>query len=155
MVFAKTSKAASRINEDIRNRKIEKKYLAIVESKVDKEGILKDYLKKTDSFISLISNEKDGKYSELEYKCLEIKNNLSLVEVKLITGRHHQIRVQFSSHFAPLYGDTLYGSKNKANLALWAYSLTIVHPITKKEMNFLKYPDFSKIPWSFFDYKFK
>ncbi len=155
MIFAKTSKAASRINEDIRNHKVTKKYLAVVEGNVDEKGILKDFLKKGNDFISFISNEKEGKHSELEYECLEKKNNLSLIKIKLITGRHHQIRVQMSSHFAPIYGDVLYGSIQKSDLALWAYSLSVIHPITKKELTFFKYPDVSKVPWSFFNYKFK
>ena len=66
------------------------------------------------------------------------KDNLSLVKIDLITGRYHQIRVQFASRNHSLYGDQKYGTRGKGKqLALWAYSLSIIHPITKERMDFL------------------
>ena len=78
----------------------------------------------------------NGKEARLEYKVLKEKDNLSLVDINLLTGRYHQIRLQFSSRNHPLYGDTLYGSKYKGDLALISYSLSFIHPITKEKMCF-------------------
>ena len=138
MVFAKTSKAASRLSEEIRNNTFHKTYLAVVQNKLPKTGILEDYIiKDKNNNISKITNKENGKYSALEYKVLNTKDNLSLVEINLITGRSHQIRLQFSSRGNPLVGDSKYGNNpNNINIALFAKSITFKHPTTKETLTF-------------------
>ena len=136
MVFAKTSKAAARLSKQIRNGQMHKKYYAVVEGILkEKEGILENKIEKIDNKKVLIDSI-NGKEARLEYKVLKEKDNLSLVDINLLTGRYHQIRLQFSSRNHPLYGDTLYGSKYKGDLALISYSLSFIHPITKEKMCF-------------------
>ena len=140
IVFAKTSKAASRLSEQIRLNLFTKKYLAIVSGYFDeKTGVFEDYILKKEDNSSVISNL--GKYAKLEYEVLKEKSNLSLVNILLHTGRHHQIRVQFASRNHPLYGDQRYGKASKKQLALFAYYLSFNHPVTKEKLEFIKYPD--------------
>ena len=137
MVFAKTSKAASRLSEQVRTQKFEKIYHAVVEGKLNKKSdILKDRLLK-DSKTNITRVDKNGKEAILEYELVSFKNNLSLVKIDLKTGRSHQIRVQFSSRGYPLYGDQKY-NKNavKAQIALYATSLSFNHPISGAKMTF-------------------
>lgn len=141
MVFAKTSKAASRLSNQITNNKFHKTYYAIVENNLPKEGIFTDYLYKDEkNNTSYVTNEQKGKKSILEFKLLNKKDNLNLVKINLLTGRHHQIRVQFSSHGYPLYGDHKYNKKflneSKTNIALIAKKLEFYHPITKELLTF-------------------
>ncbi len=147
MVFAKTSKAASRLSEQVRNKTFKKKYLVIVNGKMpNQKGILKDYLLKNEKKnISKVvnSNTKNAKLAELDYEVLKYddKLNLSVLEINLHTGRHHQIRVQLSSRDHSIYGDQKYGGRGHGKqICLWAYSLSIEHPITKKEMTFKLLP---------------
>ena len=136
MVFAKTSKAAARLSKQIRNGQMHKKYYAVVEGILkEKEGILENKIEKIDNKKVLIDSQ-NGKEAKLKYKVIKEKDNLSLVDINLLTGRYHQIRLQFSSRNHPLYGDTLYGSKYKGDLALISYSLSFIHPITKEKMCF-------------------
>ena len=138
MVFARTSKAASRLTKQIQNHAFSKKYLAIVEGILpDRTETFKDYLEKVESG-TVVSSPKKGKYAELSYQVLavDMENSLSLVEVSLKTGRHHQIRVQFSSRGFPLYGDHRYGYGSYPQLCLVAYSLSFFHPITKELCSF-------------------
>ncbi len=137
-VFAKTSKAASRLSDQIRLNKIKKQYIAIVEDyKLKDEDTYIDYLlKNNQTNISYVN--KDGKYAELSYQVLARKDNLAKVLVDLKTGRSHQIRVQFSSRKQPLFGDQKYNhNAEKKQLALWAYKLSFLHPTTKEELNFI------------------
>ena len=139
MVFAKTSKAARRLSEGIRNREFKKTYLAICEGILKGEGEYIDYLKRVE-YRSEISNNKEGKLAILSYKALSRKNNDTLVKINLETGRHHQIRVQFSYHNHPLLGDEKYGSKGAYPLALFAYKLEFTHPTTKEKLSFTLLP---------------
>ena len=141
MVFAKTSKAASRLSEQVRNNQLNKTYYAIVENNLPKKGTFNDYLTKNEkNNTSYITNEKNGKKATLEYTLIAKKDNLNLVKINLITGRHHQIRVQFSHHGYPLYGDHKYNQKfindNKTNIALIAKKLSFYHPTTKELLTF-------------------
>lgn len=139
MVFAKTSKAAKRMTEQIKNHKFEKTYLAVVNGVIDKnEDIFIDYLRKTPNGNTITTTKDDGKYAELKYKVLEknIKDNMTLVEINLKTGRHHQIRVQFSTRGYPLCGDQRYGKQDMTQIALFAYKIKFNHPITKENMEF-------------------
>ena len=139
MVFARTSKAAARLSKIIQNHEMKKEYLLVCEGNINNSGIFEDYIEKKDT-ISVISNESHGKYSRLEYDKLASKDNLSLVRVNLITGRHHQIRVQFASRNYPLYGDQLYGKQDKKQIALYAYHLSFKHPVKDEIMDFKLMP---------------
>ncbi len=141
MVFARTSKAASRISEQIRNGEVLKKYVAIVNGKVNEHGTLKDYLIKDEKLVkSFVTTKELGKLAVLDYKLVGYKDNLSVVDVLLHTGRHHQIRVQFSNIGHPLYGDKLYGGIGDNHMHLHAYYLSFVHPVTKEPMKFKYLP---------------
>jgi 23S rRNA pseudouridine1911/1915/1917 synthase len=146
MVFAKTSKAASRLSSSIRNHEFKKKYMAVIESKmvVGEVASYEDYLEKDEE--SLKSNlSSQGKKSELTYRVIDsLQMNgkwLSLLEIDLKTGRFHQIRTQFSSRGLPLYGDQKYGgSKQSEPIGLWATYLIFPHPITNQLLEFETIP---------------
>ncbi len=141
MVFARTSKAASRLSDEIRNNKMTKSYLTVIPNFKENVGTYKDYLEKIDTK-SIVTNKANGKYAELNFEKIKEKDNLSLVKINLVTGRHHQIRVQFSSRGYPLYGDQKYGEENKKQLALFCYKLEFIHPVTKEKMSFIRYPNY-------------
>ena len=141
MVFAKTSKAASRLSNQITNNEFKKTYYAVVENNLNNEGTLINYLTKNEkNNTSYVTNEKEGKKSVLEYNKINTKDNLNLIKINLLTGRHHQIRVQFSHQGNPLYGDHKYNKNfindNKTNIALIAASLSFYHPTTKELLTF-------------------
>ena len=136
MVFAKTSKAAGRLSEQIRNKTFKKTYNAIVMGNINQSGKLEDYLLK-DEKKNIVKVDKSGKLAILYYKKLSYKDNMSLVEINLETGRSHQIRVQFSSRHHPLVGDSKYGNNPKnIDIALFAQTLTFIHPTTKEVLTF-------------------
>ncbi len=148
MVFAKTSKAASRLSEEVRNKTMKKTYLAIVNGKMQEESAqLVDYLwkdEKNNTSYVVNENKKNAKRAELDYKVLKYdeEQELSLVEVDLHTGRHHQIRVQFSSRKHAIYGDNKYHGRGAGTgICLWAYKLEFVHPTTREEMIFEDLPE--------------
>ena len=143
MVFAKTSKAASRLSNAIRENNFHKIYLAICHGKINKEDTFIDYLKKENDYSTVVTDKNNGKLSELSYELIEYNKelDLSLVKVYLKTGRHHQIRVQFASRGYPLIGDSRYGDDNYKTIGLFAYSLSFPHPITKEVLSFKYIPD--------------
>lgn len=146
MVFAKTSKAASRLSESIRNKSFSKTYLAVVNGKFEKQnGILENYLWKDEALnmSKVVSKDKKGaKLARLTYEVLAEKNDLSLVKINLETGRHHQIRVQFSNAGYSLYGDQKYGKGSMGKqIALWAYRLEFKHPVKDEIMKFEALPE--------------
>ena len=150
MVFAKTSKAASRLSDQIRNNQFNKKYYAVVMGKID-SGVLEDRLLKNAKTNTTIVSDL-GKYAKLNFKNIGYKDNMSLVDISLETGRSHQIRVQFSSRNHPLYGDQRYNKNAKAGeqIALFSYYLSFYHPITKEKMEFnLNKPN--TYPWNIFN----
>ena len=139
MVFAKTSKAASRLSKSITTNDFHKIYYAVVTGNLKKEDKLVDYLKKDPkNNMSYVTNSKEGKLSILTYNLVAKKDNLNLVKINLLTGRSHQIRVQFASRNNPLVGDQKYNIKEKNNpqIALFAQSITFPHPITKKLLTY-------------------
>lgn len=145
MVFAKRSKAANRLSEQIKNNEFKKSYIALVEGKVSKSGTLKNYLLKNEQEVkSYVTSENNGKLAILDYELINYIDNNSLVKVNLHTGRHHQIRVQFANILHPLVGDVLYGSKIKTNLKLHAYKLEFKHPMTDEILVFENYPEWIK-----------
>lgn len=118
-----------------------------MEKQKTKSGTLEDYLYKDErnNISKVVSKEKkNSKFAKLDYEVLkynEIKD-LSLVKVNLHTGRHHQIRVQLANFDHSIFGDQKYGTRGKGKqIALWAYELTIIHPITKEEMTFKDLPE--------------
>ncbi len=155
MVYAKNPKAAASLSTSLQQGKIEKWYQAVVCGKpVDNAGIYVDYLKqdKKNNCSQIVDkSDPESKRAELEYKvldCIQIDEKdsryLSLIEIKLLTGRYHQIRVQFSGHGTPLYGDRKYGNIENGigkNLALCACHLRFTHPTTGKTMDFKIKPD--------------
>lgn len=150
MVFARTSKAASRLSEQIRNKEFKKRYLAIVDGKFQNEkGSLEDYLYKDErnNISKVVTKEKkNAKLAKLDYEVLNYddKRELTLVKIDLHTGRHHQIRVQMANAGHSLYGDQKYGTRGKnKQIRLWAYEVTFIHPVKKEEITFTDYPDWT------------
>ena len=136
MVFAKTSKAASRLSKQVQKHEFKKIYMAVIEGKVSESGTFKDKLKK-DEKTNITRVSEDGKEAELSYSLIGFINNLSLVRISLKTGRSHQIRVQFASRKIPLYGDQKYNPNAvKDQIALFASRLEFKHPVTKEVMSF-------------------
>ena len=148
MVFAKTSKAASRLSEEVRNKTFKKKYLVICNGKMESEkGELKDYLLKNEKTnMSKVVDEgvRNSKLAVLDYEVLKYdsKLDLSVLKINLQTGRHHQIRVQLASRNHSIYGDNKYGGRGHGKqICLWAYELSLVHPTTKEELTFNVFPE--------------
>ena len=148
MVFAKTSKAASRLSNQVREKVFKKQYLAVVDGKFkSSKGSLEDYLYKDErnNMSKVVSKDKkNAKKASLDYEVIfydEVKD-LTLVRINLHTGRHHQIRVQLSNFGHSIFGDQKYGTRGKCKqIALWAYCLTIEHPVTKEMMTFKDLPE--------------
>ncbi len=139
VVFALTSKAAKRLSEQFRVGDVRKIYWALVEGKTPTNGTLVDRLHRRGPTSHLVKGDR-GQRAELSFRRLRYRKGVSWVEIELATGRHHQIRVQFSHRGHPVIGDFRYGSKVKFGqkaLALHARSLTINHPTQKEEMTFL------------------
>lgn len=141
LILAKTSKALSRMNKMLVERKILKKYLAIVEKKpVRKKNTLINFLKKNQkqnkSYI-VDQTTKDSKKAILHYTTLKELDNYSLLEISLETGRHHQIRVQLSNIGCSIKGDLKYGSKRSnsdKSICLHANEISFIHPVSKNEI---------------------
>ena len=157
MVFAKSSKAAARLSAQMQSGDFEKRYYTVlVGTPKPDSATLTHYLKKNavNNMVFVCPQSTEGaKFAELEYKVESVKNGLSLTEIRLHTGRSHQIRVQMNEIGTPVYGDMRYGGKNaqKGNLALWAYYLAFTHPVTKERLVFKVQPPKDIAPWSTFD----
>ena len=141
LILAKTSKALSRMNKMLVERKILKKYLAVVEKKpIRKKNTLINFLKKNQkqnkSYI-VDQTTKDSKKAILHYTTLKELDNYSLLEISLETGRHHQIRVQLSNIGCFIKGDLKYGSKRSnsdKSICLHANEISFIHPVSKNEI---------------------
>ncbi len=161
ILYAKTKPANAFLSKELQDRNIDKKYLAVVCGKPETDqGVFIDKLLKIGSKnMSVVRDTKDAKEAILEYKLIETNNTdeygpLSLLEIDLKTGRHHQIRVQMSHHGLPLWGDTKYNEEfaNKtgwSQIALWSYKLSFRHPKTKQILNFISNP-YDEYPWNQF-----
>ena len=118
------------------------------------EGVLEHYLKKntlTNVVTRVPAATEGAKRAELHYRELEYKGAYTLIEVRLMTGRGHQIRVQLATEGHPIVGDMRYGDGAiRTNLALWAAELKFTHPVTKERMVFIAYPPEENKPWSAF-----
>ena len=143
MVFAKTSKAASRLSKMVQDHDFQKTYLAVVHGKTkDKEELINKISKDKYNNTYLDDNGKEAilNYERLKYDEID---NLSVLKVNLKTGRHHQIRFQLSNINHPIYGDQRYGRQDKKQIKLCAYKLKFMHPVKKDEMEFKYIPDWS------------
>lgn len=148
LVCTKTSKAASRLSEDLRNKQFKKVYYAIVEGIIEDNGTYRDYLVKDENkrVAKIVTKEElhsqEAILSFEKIKTLKIDNeDYSLVKIDLKTGRYNQIRVQMAYHNHPLINDYKYGSKiNGKELGLWCYSIAINHPVTHQQLTFVSEP---------------
>ncbi|MDE6001568.1 MAG: RluA family pseudouridine synthase [Clostridia bacterium] len=161
MVFAKTSKAAARLSAQMRDKDFEKRYLTVLCGTLpEKKGSLKNYLRKNsvnNTVYVCTQTEEGAKLAALEYEVKDERDNLTLAEINLLTGRTHQIRVQTAAVNAPVYGDMRYGGEKaqKGKLALWAYSLRFTHPVTGERLRFMAEPPVDGVPWKSFDINLK
>lgn len=157
MVFAKTSKAASRLSEQFKTDDVHKTYFAVVVgTPKEKSKHLVHYLKKDarENKVVVVPQFTEGaKHAELNYEVLDTQKGYSLVKINLITGRSHQARVQMKTIGTPIYGDQKYGGENmpKAYLNLFAVQLVFDHPVTKEKMRFIVYPPEQNSMWKLFN----
>ena len=149
MVFARTSKAAKRLNEQIKKHEFNKTYVAVLDGKLkNNEDTLINYLYKDEKKGVSRVVEKDfagSKRCELNYEVVDYSEDKTIVKINLVTGRHHQIRLQFAHLGYPLYGDQRYGNKNNEQIRLWAYKLEFNHPVTKEKLIFKSLPKWREI----------
>ena len=157
MVFAKSSKAAARLSEQIKDGDFEKRYFTVLCGPPKEEkATLTHYMKKNavNNMVYVCPPTVDGaKFAELEYQVLDSKDDISLVDVRLHTGRSHQISVLMNAIGCPVYGDMRYGGEKekKGYLALWSYYLSFTHPVSKERMVFRVQPPKDINPWTAFD----
>ncbi len=159
MVYSKSRKATATLSAAVRDRKITKEYLAVVHGCPEpSQGEMRDILfkdsAKNKSFV-IKTMRRGAKDALLEYETIATKQTdmgvLSLIKIRLHTGRTHQIRVQFSSRKMPLVYDTKYGSPEKGgNIALWSHHLCFSHPIRRGTVDEYSVPPLSQSPWSHF-----
>lgn len=155
MIFAKTSKAASRLSNQIREREFKKTYLAVVHGKTEQSGRLRHYLVKnpdTNMVAAVGKGTINAKEAVLDFLLLESSKGFSLLKINLLTGRSHQIRVQLAASGHPLFGDLRYGEKvNKPGqqIALFCQQISCLHPTTKELMTFSQLPE-EAYPWNLF-----
>ncbi|MFD1774254.1 RluA family pseudouridine synthase [Paenibacillus rhizophilus] len=153
MIFAKTSKAASRLSESVRSRSFRKGYLTVVHGRLPaSSGRLRNILlknAKTNTVTVVREGTPGGKEAVLDYSVLGFAEGLSLVKIDLLTGRSHQIRVQLAHAGCPLYGDQKYGAavnKPGQQIALWSSLVGFPHPITKQDVELISMPP-RQYPW--------
>lgn len=159
MMFARTSKAASRLSDQVRRRDIDKRYLAVVHGRPSRDAArLEDMLVKDSRTNTVTVTSRDdprGKQAILNYELIADNDRYSLLGVRLETGRPHQIRVQLSHLGHPIYGDQRYGrglNKPGMQIALWSHRLSFIHPVKKEPMTFTSPPP-DDMPWNLFDVK--
>ena len=151
MVFARTSKAASRLSEQIRTRRVEKLYRAVVQGRLEGTGSLENYILKDPSAnkVTVYDREVPGaKYAVLEYRSVKASDDRSLIEIRLGTGRAHQIRAQFANAGHPLLGDRRYGNTLlwDGDICLQSFKLAFDHPTKGERMTF-EIPSPECEPW--------
>ena len=154
MVFARTSKAASRLSEQIRTRKVEKLYRCVVNGILEGSGRLENFISKDEdrNIVTVSDSEKPGfKASYLDYRAVDTKDGLTLAEIKLGTGRSHQIRAQMAHNGYPLVGDQKYGQKDNRckDIALESFRLSFEHPVRREFITF-EAPIPAGFPWNLF-----
>lgn len=155
IVYAKNDFANKELSKQVQLRQTQKEYLAVICGKPENEsGILEDYIKKLKTInMSKITTQDDklGKLAKLEYEIIETVDTeeygpLSLVKINLLTGRHHQIRIQLSNAHMPIWGDNKYNKvfvkkKDWTQIALWSYKFGFRHPKTKEYIEFKALPE--------------
>ena len=153
MVFARTSKAASRLSEAFRSHAQDRRYLAVVEGAVEAPLALEDHLLKDSrtGMVRVVAPDAPGaKLARLASRPLACREGLTLMDVELFTGRAHQIRVQHAHAGHPLWGDMRYGrGESGRQIALWAYRLVLEHPTRRERMRFCAPPPLEG-PWARF-----
>lgn len=157
MVLARNPETASELSRQIRDDEFGKSYLAVVHGTLPgKEGRMTDLLlrsKEERKTYVVTERGKDVQEAILDYEVLGETSSLSLVKIKLITGRTHQIRCQFSSRGLPIMGDRKYSTLDDGcDIALWSYSLSFTNPTDGRQMNFRHKPP-EYLPWTLFDIK--
>ena len=154
MALAKTSKAAARLSEQVRTKTMERQYLTVVRGDAPDGGQLSDFLIKyagTNTVHVVPKDRKGAKEARLSYACLGRKEGMSLLKVRLYTGRSHQIRVQLTHAGYPLFGDARYGhGKPGQQIALWGAFLSLDHPTQKERLHFSALPPLEIEPWNCF-----
>jgi len=157
VIFARTSKALSRLNEIIRDRNIQKKYWAVTaQIPYPEQGHLVHYLKKNQKKNTSFAYKEEGEgrlKAELLYKYISSSDNFHLLEIELLTGRHHQIRVQLAEIDCVIKGDLKYGaarSNKNASIHLHARSLSFIHPVKKEPLEIMA-PVPDDALWKYFE----
>ncbi len=158
VLFAKTSKALARMNEQIRLRQVEKRYWAVVETPpIEQSAELVHHItrdQKQNKSRATIAPKKDSKEARLKYKTLGASKNYTLLEIELITGRHHQIRAQLSAIGSPIKGDLKYGAKRSnpdGGILLHSRAMSFTHPVTKELTSITAPTSKHDSLWSFFE----
>ena len=151
MVYARTTKSAQRLSGQFRDKTVEKRYLAIVEGSLEGEGVCQNYLIKENQQVKIVTKDyPKSQYAELHWASLLSNRNLSLLDIRLITGRSHQIRIQLANCGHPVLGDRRYGAVQQfsgRHFALHCYRLTINHPVKKEPITFMVMPPPSWFPF--------
>ncbi|GFZ88567.1 RNA pseudouridine synthase [Compostibacillus humi] len=157
IVFAKTSKAASRLSDMIRRQALERKYFAVVHgTPKEKKDQLVNYLykdKRQNKVFVVTPDHPKAKRAVLDYEIMESYKDLSLLSVHLHTGRSHQIRVQLSNAGYPLFGDQKYGehvNKKGQQIALWSHAIRFEHPVRKELIETHSWPPHD-FPWDLWE----
>lgn len=154
MVLARSRMAAGILSEQVRGRTFHKEYLAVVHGTPEPEGTFTDLLYRSKEEHKTYTTDtpgKDVRQAVLHYRTLESRGELSLVHIRLETGRTHQIRAQFSAHGFPVVGDRKYGAPalHENEIALWSYALSFRHPQTDLPVRF-SVPPPAHTPWTGF-----
>jgi len=144
MLMARTSKAASRLSEQFRGNLPHKHYIVLVQGTCTGEGVMQDFLVKERETVRVVDERYPGaRYAELEWWCLGCRDGLSLIAVRLKTGRAHQIRVQLAARGFPVLGDLRYGAHRAfdgKNMALHCFLLGVTHPTTREPLQWTAEP---------------
>lgn len=140
MVLARTSKAMRRLSEQFRERRVEKRYVALVEGDLTGKGVWEDYLVRNQRRMCVAASKTaEAKRAILRWTAVAHHGRLTLVSIQLLTGRRHQIRCQFAHHGTPILGDVRYGASSPLdgrNIALHAWQLIVQHPVEQQPMTF-------------------
>ena len=150
MVLARSKKAAAELSRQIREDRFEKEYMAVVHGQLPPEGTFRDLLARNkEERKTYIVQEpgKDVQEAVLEYRRLNCTEDMSRVQIRLLTGRTHQIRAQFSGRGFALIGDKKYGKQEECPIALWSCRLSFDHPWTGQRLEFIKEPP-EVYPWT-------
>lgn len=154
VVLARTSKAADRLSEQVRKKTLARQYVAAVRGNPPRSAELCDWLVKderTNTVRAVSAGTPGAKDAKLTFESAGRAGELTLLRVRLYTGRSHQIRVQLSHAGYPIWGDARYGAGRPGEqIALWGAHLGLVHPTKKEEMHFDALPPKDQVPWSAF-----